>query len=74
MKHVITNDYYIELGELREIIAKYFKEQTGEAVALCNIDVDIGYREGGIPEFRAVHINVKEEAQYGKYKTIFNVL
>lgn len=61
MKHVITNDYYIELGELREIIAKYFKEKTGESVALCNINVDVGYREGGIPEFRKVHINIRED-------------
>jgi hypothetical protein len=61
MKHVVTNDYYIELGELREIIAKYLKEQTGKSVALCNIDVDIGYREGGFPEFRAVHINIQEQ-------------
>lgn len=60
MKKVVTRDYYIELGELREIIAKYFKEQTGESVALCNIDVDVGYREGGFPEFRRVHISIKE--------------
>ena len=61
MKQVVTKDYYIELGELREIIAAYFKEQTGEEVALCNISVDIGYREGGIPEFRSVHINIQEK-------------
>ena len=60
MKQVVTRDYYIELGELREIIAKYFEDKTGESVALCNIDVDIGYRDGGFAEFRAVHINIKE--------------
>ena len=61
MKKVVTRDYYIELGELRDIIAKYFKEQTGETVALCNIDVDIGYRDGGFAEFRAVHVNIQED-------------
>ena len=61
MKKVVTRDYYIELGELREIIANYFKEKTGEKVALCNINVDIGYREGGFPEFRSVRINIQEE-------------
>ena len=61
MKQVVTKDYYIELGELREIIAAYFKEQTGEEIALCNINVDIGYRDGGFAEFRAVHINIQEK-------------
>lgn len=61
MKKVITRDYYIELGELREIIAKYFKAKTGEEVALCNIDVDLQYRDGGFADFKAVHINIQEE-------------
>ena len=60
MKQKITRDYYIELGELREIIAKYFKEKTGETVALCNIDVDLQYRDGGFADFKAVHINIEE--------------
>ena len=60
MKHIVTNDYYIELGELRVIIANYLKEQTGKSVALSDINVDIGYRDGGFAEFRAVHISVKE--------------
>ena len=63
MKQKLTRDYYIELGELREIIAKYFKETTGESVALCNIDVDIQYRDGGFAEFKAVHINIEENLQ-----------
>ena len=37
------------------------KEKTGEEVALCNIDVDIGYKDGGFAEFRAVHINIQDE-------------
>ena len=61
MTQKITRDYYIRLGELREIIQKYFKEKTGEEVALCNIDVDIGYKDGGFAEFRAVHINIQDE-------------
>lgn len=61
MKQKITRDYYIELGELREIIAKYFKEQTGNTVALCNIDVDIRHEPYSAPEFKAVHINIEEE-------------
>ena len=61
MKQKITKDYYIELGELREIIVKYFKEKTGETVAPCNIDVDIQYRDGGFADFKAVHINIQEE-------------
>jgi hypothetical protein len=61
MKKVVTRDYYIELGELREIIAKYFKEKTGETVALCNIDVDVRYKDGGFAEFAAVHINIQQE-------------
>ena len=61
MKKVVTRDYYIELGELREIIAKYFKEKTGEDVALCNIAVDVRYKDGGFAEFAAVHVNIQEE-------------
>ena len=61
MKKVVTRDYYIELGELREIIANYFKEKTGETVAPCNIDVAIQYRDGGFADFKAVHINIEEE-------------
>lgn len=60
MKQKITRDYYIELGELREIIAKYFKEKTGENVALCNIGVDLQYRDGNFADFKAVHINIEE--------------
>lgn len=62
MKQVITRDYYIELGELREIIANYFKEKTGEEVALCNIDVTINQDAYSPPVFKAVHINIQEEA------------
>lgn len=61
MKKVVTRDYYIELGELREIIAKYFKEKTGEEVALCNIDVQIKEEAYSSPVFKAVHINIQEE-------------
>ena len=61
MKKVVTRDYYIELGELREIIAKYFKEKTGEEVALCNIDVTIKQDTYSPPVFKAVHINIQEE-------------
>ena len=61
MKKVVTRDYYIELGELREIIQKYFKEKTGEEVALCNIDVDIEQDAYSPPKFKAVHINIQEE-------------
>lgn len=61
MKQTLTRDYYIELGELRGIIAKYFKETTGESVALCNIDVDVRYKDGGFAEFAAVHINIQED-------------
>lgn len=61
MKKVVTRDYYIELGELREIIAKYFKEKTGEEVALCNIEVKIKQDTYSPPVFKAVHINIQEE-------------
>jgi hypothetical protein len=61
MKKVVTRDYYIELGELREIIAKYFKERTGEEVALCNIDVEFKQDAYSPPVFKAVHINIQEE-------------
>ena len=61
MKKVVTRDYYIELGELREIIAKYFKEKTGEDVALCNIDVEAERTKAGFIEFKSVHINIQEE-------------
>ena len=61
MKQQITRDYYIELGELREIIAKYFKEKTGEEVALCNIDVKIEQDAYSSPVFKAVHINIQED-------------
>ncbi len=61
MKKVVTRDYYIELGELREIIANYFKEKTGEKVALCNIDVQIKEEAYSAPVFKAVHINIQEE-------------
>ena len=62
MKKVVTRDYYIELGELREIIAKYFKEKTGEEVALCNIDVTIKQDAYSPPVFKSVHICIQEEA------------
>ena len=61
MKKVVTRDYYIELGELREIIAKYFKEKTGEEVALCNIEVKIKQDTYSTPVFKAVNINIQEE-------------
>ena len=61
MKKVVTRDYYIELGELREIIQKYFKEKTGEDVALCNINVEAERTKAGFIEFKAVHINIQEE-------------
>ena len=61
MKKVVTRDYYIELGELREIIAKYFKEKTGEEVAICNIEVKIKQDTYSPPVFKAVHINIQEE-------------
>ena len=61
MKKVVTIDYNIELGELREIIAKYFKEKTGEEVALCNIEVKIKQDTYSPPVFKAVHINIQEE-------------
>ena len=61
MKKVVTRDYYIELGELREIIAKYFKEKTGEEVALCNIDIEINQDAYSPPVFKSVHINIQEE-------------
>lgn len=61
MKKVVTRDYYIELGELREIIANYFKEKTGEEVAPCNIDVIIKQDTYSPPVFKAVHINIQEE-------------
>ena len=61
MRQKITRDYYIELGELREIIAAYFKEKTGKEVALCNIDVQIKEEAYSAPVFKAVHINIQEE-------------
>ena len=61
MKKVVTRDYYIELGELREIIQKYFKEKTGEEVALCNITVDYSQDAYSPPAFKSVHINIREE-------------
>ena len=61
MRQKITRDYYIELGELREIIATYFKEKTGKDVALCNIGVDVKHEPYSLPEFEAVHINIEEE-------------
>ena len=60
MKKVVTRDYYIELSELREIIAKYFKEKTGETVSLSDIDVDIECKPSGLMEFKAIHISMKE--------------
>lgn len=63
MRQKITRDYYIELGELREIIATYFKEKTGEEVALCNIDVDVKHEPYSQPEFEAVHINIEEAVE-----------
>ena len=62
MRQKITRDYYIELGELREIIATYFKEKTGQDVAFCNISVDVKHEPYSLPEFEAVHINIEEEA------------
>ena len=61
MKKVVTRDYYIELSELREIIASYFKQKTGEEVALCNIEVKIKQDTYSPPVFKAVHINIQEE-------------
>ena len=61
MRQKITRDYYIELDELREIIATYFKEKTGEEVALCNIDVDFKQDAYSPPTFKTVHINIQED-------------
>jgi hypothetical protein len=63
MRQKITRDYYIELGELREIIATYFKEKTGKSIALCNIGVDVKHEPYSQPEFEAVHINIEEEVE-----------
>lgn len=59
-KHVTTN-YYIELGELREIIATYFKEKTGIEVPLCNIDVKISNEQYCTPKFKHVVIDIQED-------------
>ena len=61
MKQIVTKDYYIELGELREIIQKYFKEKTGEEVALCHINVEAERTKTGFIEFKSIHINIQEE-------------
>lgn len=60
MTQKITRDYYIGLGELREIIQKYFKDKTGEEVALCNINVDIKEDAYTFPKFKQVHISIEE--------------
>lgn len=62
MKKVVTTDYYISEGELREIIAKWFKVETGKSVALCNIEVKIKQETSySAPSFDCININLQEE-------------
>jgi hypothetical protein len=63
MKIVKTMDYYIFEQELKEIIANYFKQKTGQEVNLCNIEVQISHEQYGNPKFKAAHINIQEDVE-----------